>query len=140
MVTVTPPVVPMAHEPPVGEGMTASIGLSATAETDGSSEEGPLAVGTVFTGFQCEVPTAPAGTAWYPNGRQACYILKEQEIPPPEAFKLTANNELEHTVNADAPCANIQPWKGEGNKKRRIPIAVCALIGCADGCPLHRQH
>ena len=68
-----------------------SSGRYANAETDSSkdsdttteAEESPLAVGTVFTGFECEVPKAPAGTAWYPHG-QGSYILEEQEIPPPE--------------------------------------------------------
>jgi len=62
-----------------------------------------------------------------------------------------SQNELEDTVyndlgtdpwqcscgawNADGePCANIQPWKGSGNNKRLIPIAVCA-----DGCPLSEE-
>ena len=64
-----------------------SFGRSATYDEDFSSseaEESPLAVGTVFTGFECEVPKAPAGTAWYPHGQQGSYILEEQEIPPPE--------------------------------------------------------
>ena len=87
-----PPVVP-----PVGEGMTGSSGRYANAETDSSkdsdttteAEESPLAVGTVFTGFECDVPKAPTGTAWYPHDDiygQGRYILalEEQEIPPPE--------------------------------------------------------
>ena len=82
----TPPVVPIAHEPLSGEGMTASIGRSASAETDSSSEEGHPAVGDVFTGFHCHIPTAPAGTTWYPvYGVQGSYILEEQEIPPQKA-------------------------------------------------------
>jgi hypothetical protein len=46
-----------------------SFGRSAAAERDFSSEveQSLLAVGTVFTGFECEVPEAPAGTTWYPH-------------------------------------------------------------------------
>jgi len=74
-----------------------SSGRYANAETDSSkdsdttteAEESPLAVGTVFTGFECDVPTAPTGTAWYPHDDiygKGRYILQleEQEIPPPE--------------------------------------------------------
>ena len=93
----TPPVVPMAHpvpqHPPVGEGMAAGFGRSATAERNFSSEakESFLAVGTVFTGHECEVPKAPAGTQWFPLGSgPGKYIYPKPEVPHPWILKAGA--------------------------------------------------
>jgi len=117
----TPPVVPMAHPvsqyPPVGEGMTASFGRSATAERDFSSEakESFLAVGTVFTGLECEVPKAPAGTQWFPLGSgPGKYIYPNPEVPHPWILKA-------YNVERILKAYNVEQWRQEIPPPEEIP-------------------
>jgi len=114
----TPPVVPMAHpvpqHPPVGEGMAAGFGRSATAERDFSSEakESFLAVGTVFTGLECEVPKAPAGTQWFPAGKD---IFPDPELPHPWILKAYDVERILKAYNV------VEQWRQEIPPPEEIP-------------------
>ena len=118
----TPPVVPMAHpvpqHPPVGEGMAAGFGRSATAERNFSSEakESFLAVGTVFTGLECEVPKAPAGTQWFPLGSgPGKYIYPNPEVPHPWILKA-------YNVERILKAYNVEQWRQEIPPPEEIPL------------------
>ena len=71
---------------------------------DDTGRQDLLAVGTVFTGLECEVPKAPAGTKWFPLGSgPGKYIYPNPEVPHPWILKA-------YNVERILKAPPRQPW------------------------------
>ncbi len=71
---------------------------------DDTGRQDLLAVGTVFTGLECEVPKAPAGTQWFPLGSgPGKYIYPNPEVPHPWILKA-------YNVERILKAPPRQPW------------------------------